>query len=283
CQRGRLRCLRGETRPERKQTAIFHLPGWSGQRWGRRDRGRRCRERLRRRQCELRDRLPWHTERPRSVRHRGQQTESAGRVDLLLLPPVWRRRRDRRGCGRQCLRQCIVVIFESGHCHAGLWSGRHGPCHGLQDLSRRFEEDLRNHAGRQRSGGRNGDRGEQRGEVYVAGSTSSVDFPLAHPLQGTPGARPLWKSTDSGTTWTPIDDLPFALVQALVVDPSNPNTLYAATADLGVFKSVDGGVKWTSSSTGIAGTNIQTLAIDPTNPRTLYAATALALADAASP
>ena len=119
------------------------------------------------------------------------------------------------------------------------------------------------------------------GEVYVAGSTSSVDFPLVHPLQSTPGARPLWKSGDSGTTWTPIDDLPFALVQALVVDPSNPNTLYAATGDLGMFKSVDGGVHWTRSSTGIAGTNIQALAIDPVHPQTLYAATAPA--DAASP
>src|ERR1019366_6227540 len=122
---------------------------------------------------------------------------------------------------------------------------------------------------------------DSTGEVYVAGSTSSVDFPLVHPLQSTPGARPLWKNADSGATWAPIDDLPFALVQALVVDPSNPSTLYAATSDLGVFKSADGGVNWTRSSTGIAGTNIQALAIDPAHPQTLYAATAPA--DAASP
>src|ERR1039458_2032098 len=102
------------------------------------------------------------------------------------------------------------------------------------------------------------------GEVYVAGSTSSVDFPLVRPLQSTPGARPLWKSADNGATWAPIDDLPFALVQALVVDPSNPKTLYAATGDLGLFKTVDGGATWTRSNSGIAGTNIQTLAIDPT-------------------
>ncbi len=119
------------------------------------------------------------------------------------------------------------------------------------------------------------------GEVYVAGSTSSVDFPLVHPLQSTPGARPLWKSGDNGATWAPIDDLPFALVQALVVDPSNPTTLYAATGDLGVFKSVDGGATWTRSSTGIAGTNTQALAIDPLQPQTMYAA--MAAANGASP
>jgi uncharacterized protein (TIGR03437 family) len=112
------------------------------------------------------------------------------------------------------------------------------------------------------------------GEVYVTGSTSSVDFPLVHPLQSTPGARPLWKSGDSGTTWAPIDDLPFALPQTLVVDPSTANTLYAVTGDLGVFKSVNGAVTWTKSNSGIAGTNIQALAIDPVHPQTLYAATA---------
>ena len=114
---------------------------------------------------------------------------------------------------------------------------------------------------------------DKAGEAFVAGSTSSVDFPLLHPFQSSPGARPIWKSTDSGTTWTPLDDLPFALPQVLVGDPTTPNTLYEGTGDLGVFKSVDGGVSWTQANGGIAGTNIQTLAIDPIHTQTLYAAT----------
>ena len=120
------------------------------------------------------------------------------------------------------------------------------------------------------------------GEVYVAGNTSSVDFPLVRPLQSSPGARPIWKSTNSGTNWAPMDDLPFALPQMLVVDPSSPNTIYEATGDLGVFKSVDGGVTWTAASGGIAGTNIQALAIDPANPQILYAAVSPANATASS-
>jgi uncharacterized protein (TIGR03437 family) len=111
------------------------------------------------------------------------------------------------------------------------------------------------------------------GEVYVAGTTSSVDFPLVHPLQSSPGARPIWKSTDGGVTWTPMDDLPFALPRAMVVDPGNPNTIYEATGDLGVFKSLDGGATWSKANSGIASTNIQTLVIDPVHPQTLYAAT----------
>lgn len=63
---------------------------------------------------------------------------------------------------------------------------------------------------------------DRTGAAYLAGNTSSVDFPLVRPLQSSMGARPLWKSTDSGATWTPLDDLPFAYLQALVVDPPRP-------------------------------------------------------------
>ena len=115
------------------------------------------------------------------------------------------------------------------------------------------------------------------GEAYVAGSTSSVDFPLVHPLQTSPGARPLFESTDSGTTWAPIDNLPFALPQMFVANPVTPTTLYAATGDLGVFKSLDGGATWVHANSGIAGTNVKALAIDPVHPQTLYAATATAV------
>lgn len=114
---------------------------------------------------------------------------------------------------------------------------------------------------------------DQAGAVYVGGTTSSVDFPLVKPLQSTLGARPLWKSSDGGATWMPLDDLPFAIPQMTVADPSAAGTIYQATGDLGIFKSVDGGVTWTKANTGMAGTNISALAIDPVHPQTLYAAT----------
>ena len=123
---------------------------------------------------------------------------------------------------------------------------------------------------------------DSSGAVYVAGTTSSADFPLVRPLQSTTGARPLWKSSDSGVTWMPLDDLPFALPQMLVVDPSAINTLYQATGDLGIFKSMDSGASWRKANNGIAGTNIRALAIDPVHPQTLYAATGDASAGAAS-
>jgi uncharacterized protein (TIGR03437 family) len=115
------------------------------------------------------------------------------------------------------------------------------------------------------------------GEVFLGGSTTSVDFPLAHPLQTTPGARPLWKSTDGGSTYTPLDDLPFALPQSTVADPTTPTTVYQATGDMGVLKSVDGGATWTQASTGITGASVLSLVMDPVHSQTLYATTQTAV------
>jgi hypothetical protein len=110
------------------------------------------------------------------------------------------------------------------------------------------------------------------GEVWIGGSTSSANFPLVHPLETTLAERPLWMSANFGATWTPIDNLPFAVPQTMVVDSTTPTTLYQATGDLGIFKSVDGGATWTAGSNGIAAPDVSALAIDPAHPQTLYAA-----------
>ena len=115
---------------------------------------------------------------------------------------------------------------------------------------------------------------DSAGEAWIAGSTASADFPLAHPLQSSLGARPLFQTNNGGVTWTPVDDLPFALPRMLAVDPSNPATLYEATSDLGIFKSTNGGATWTQSNKGIASTDVQTVTVDPVHPQTLYAASA---------
>jgi uncharacterized protein (TIGR03437 family) len=118
---------------------------------------------------------------------------------------------------------------------------------------------------------------DSAGEVWMAGSTSSANFPLVHPLQNTLGERPLVTSANYGATWMPIDNLPFALPLAIVVDPATPTTLYAATSDLGIFKSVDGGATWTAASNGIAAASVSALAIDPVHTQTLYAGASTAV------
>jgi len=76
-------------------------------------------------------------------------------------------------------------------------------------------------------------------------------------------ANHLWRSTDSGTTWTPIDSgasgFPFGIpVNALTVDPATPTTLYAAT-HLGVYASEDSGTTWTRWGSGMPLVNVTDL------------------------
>lgn len=76
----------------------------------------------------------------------------------------------------------------------------------------------------------------------------------------------IWKSTNAGTSWTSVPtNLPVLGVSAILVDPSNSNTIYAGTGEvyhtevgvmgfnvwktrgtygIGVIKSTDGGVTW---------------------------------------
>jgi photosystem II stability/assembly factor-like uncharacterized protein len=60
-------------------------------------------------------------------------------------------------------------------------------------------------------------------------------------------------------------------IVAIAIDPTNPNVSYAGTFGAGVFKSIDGGYTWVSSSIGLANLYIYSLAIDPSHHTTIYA------------
>ncbi len=104
---------------------------------------------------------------------------------------------------------------------------------------------------------------------------------------GTDGSG-LFKSANGGTTWARViiridnSGLPFSpkRVNAVVIDPSNPDTLYAGSNDCafncifsGIFKTINGGITWTGINSGLTNKHVHTIAIDPTTPSTLYAGT----------
>jgi hypothetical protein len=89
-----------------------------------------------------------------------------------------------------------------------------------------------------------------------------------------PTSRGLFKSTDRGATWAPINTgLSDLAVQALAIDPVHDSTLYAGTANGLVWKTIDGGGHWTFSGVGLPtfAAEVAALAIDPVTPSTVYA------------
>src|ERR1700682_1616280 len=65
------------------------------------------------------------------------------------------------------------------------------------------------------------------------------------------GADGVFKSTDSGATWSAANTgLPSLRAHSSAIHRASPATLYAGTGD-GIFKSADSGTTWFPSSRGI--------------------------------
>jgi photosystem II stability/assembly factor-like uncharacterized protein len=96
--------------------------------------------------------------------------------------------------------------------------------------------------------------------------------PEGNLLLGTHGG--LFKSTDGGKAWQKVsvkgsvnaDDW-----MSLIVDPRNRKIMFAGGHDLGVIKSIDGGMTWMRADDGIKGTDIHGLTINQRNPDLLFA------------
>jgi photosystem II stability/assembly factor-like uncharacterized protein len=102
------------------------------------------------------------------------------------------------------------------------------------------------------------------------------------------GDRGVYKSTDGGATWTNVKSVSaYTGCNDLVMDPRNPDVLYAAFhqrmrsvftyigggPESALFKSTDGGATWKKLEGGLPGGDIGRigLAISPVNPDVLFA------------
>jgi photosystem II stability/assembly factor-like uncharacterized protein len=89
----------------------------------------------------------------------------------------------------------------------------------------------------------------------------------------------IYKSTDGGETWEHLGLRDGQQIPALLVDPHDPNRVFAAVlghpygpnAERGVFGSTDGGRSWEKVLYRDENTGAVDLAFDPADPRILYA------------
>ena len=92
---------------------------------------------------------------------------------------------------------------------------------------------------------------------------------------GANGGGGVYKSTDGGNTFdVKASGINLPIVNALVIDPAAPKTLYAGTP-LGIYKTTDGGENWAEVRGGLTGSAPSTnrLVINPQSTQTVYAAT----------
>lgn len=111
---------------------------------------------------------------------------------------------------------------------------------------------------------------DSQGNIYVAGQTASLDFPVVGGVQGqltTAYAYRVDANTGAVTRLNGIQNS----ITALAADPKSASTVYAATQN-GLYKTTDAGATWNAVGNGLPeGAPIYPLAVDPANSQSIYA------------
>jgi photosystem II stability/assembly factor-like uncharacterized protein len=121
------------------------------------------------------------------------------------------------------------------------------------------------------------------GAIAVAPSDSSVIYVASGEGLHRPDLSVgdgIYKSTDGGKTWTHLGLRDSEQIPSIVVDPHDPNRVFAAVLghpygpneERGVYRSTDGGQTWKKVLYKDADTGASDVEIDPAHPDTLYAA-----------
>ena len=130
---------------------------------------------------------------------------------------------------------------------------------------------------------------EHIGRIAIDPKDSNIVYVAAQgPLWGPGGDRGLYKTTDGGKTWQKILSISENTgVTEIVIDPQNPETLYAAAyqrrrhmwtlinggPESAIYKSTDAGATWNKLKTGLPTTDLGRvgLAISPVDSNVIYA------------
>ena len=112
--------------------------------------------------------------------------------------------------------------------------------------------------------------GDSQGNIYVAGNTTSTDFPTQSALQSHPGGSGLLRIDGPGAQWQNLYQSGLSSTEWISSDPRNPNTIYA-TSIQGMFRSPDAGATW-AALTALP-VRVHSVTVDPAAGKVLYAGT----------
>ena len=114
---------------------------------------------------------------------------------------------------------------------------------------------------------------DDQGNLYIVGSTTSLDFPLIGAMPAPAGASLLTRIDLATASSRRLFPAGLSSISAAAAAPATPGTLYAASASQ-IWQSADAGSTWTMVSQLASGVSVFGLAVDPVTSTTIYAATA---------
>src|SRR5713226_1913534 len=113
---------------------------------------------------------------------------------------------------------------------------------------------------------------DSQGNLYIAGNTTSLDFPTVAAAQSKAGGSPVTRIDTTSGSSQKVYAPGLAAVSSIAVDPEDSNILYATVSRL-VMRSSDGGNTWTTLPTFPSVAAVNSVTVDPTNGNNLYAGT----------
>ena len=121
------------------------------------------------------------------------------------------------------------------------------------------------------------------GAVAIQQSNPSVIWAgtgEGNPRNSLNGGYGIYKSLDGGKNWVPMGLEKTRHIHRIIIDPTNPNTVYVGAIgspwgehkERGVYKTIDGGKTWKQILYKNIKTGVADLVMDPSNPNKLIAA-----------
>ncbi|MGD0300542.1 MAG: SBBP repeat-containing protein [Bryobacteraceae bacterium] len=113
---------------------------------------------------------------------------------------------------------------------------------------------------------------DTQGNLYIAGSTTSLDLLTVAAAQPHAGGSPLIRIDPTAATVQNLYSPDLTAIANIAVDARNPATIYAVSP-ASLLRSTDAGNTWKILPGLPSGTNLNAVAVDPTNSSVIYLGT----------